>query len=139
MSPSKSKLNYENHIKKIGHEFDCVGTDLSIKKHVNNKHSIQNIEEQENILSKTECTIDGIEGIEDMFQLEIFDGEQVYACNVCDQGFDTEGEIRDHILEDHKDIVIQISNDMENKEDMELNQKSVEEVLEVIDNILAKP
>jgi hypothetical protein len=43
---TKSKLNYENHIKKIGHElncdeFDCVGTDLSIKKHVNNKHSIK--------------------------------------------------------------------------------------------------
>jgi hypothetical protein len=74
-----------------------------------------------------------------MFQLEIFDGEQVYACNVCDQGFDTEGEIRDHILEDHKDIVIQISNDMENKEDMEVNQKSVAGNLEVIDNILAKP
>lgn len=74
-----------------------------------------------------------------LFQLKVVDSEQIYACNVCDQGFDTEGEIRDHILEDHKDIVIQISNDMENKEDMELNQKSVEEVLEVIDNILAKP
>ena len=103
LSHSKSKLNYDNHLKKIGHELKCdecdfVGnTDLSIKKHVNTEHSIQNIEEQENNSSKTDCTIDGIEGIEDMFQLEILDGEQVYACNFCDQGFDTEDEIRNHI------------------------------------------
>ena len=44
----------------------------------------------------------------------------------------TQDEIMNHILEDHKDIVIQISNDMENKE-------VVLEVLEAIENILAKP
>ena len=118
---SKSKLNYENHLKKIGHELKCdecdfVGnTDLSIKKHVNTKHSIQNIEEQENNSSKTDCTIDGIEGIEDMFQLEILDGEQVYACNVCDQGFDIEDEIKKHIVDNHKEIMIEISKYMDNK------------------------
>ena len=58
-----------------------------------------------------------------MFELEILDVGKVYAWNVWDQGFDTEDKIRNQILEDHKDILIQISKDMENKEDMEFNQK----------------
>ena len=78
-----------NHLKKIGHELKCdecdfvCNTDLSIKKHVNTKQAIQHVQEQENNLSKLDCTIDAIEVIEDIFQIEILDGEQVYSCNVC--------------------------------------------------------
>ena len=61
-----------------------------------------------------------------MFQLEVLDGGQIYACNVCDQGFDREEYIKRHIEEYHKGIIIKISKDMENKKETELNNESVD-------------
>ena len=29
------------------------------------------------------------DGIDELFQIEIVEGENVYACNVCNKGFDT--------------------------------------------------
>ena len=55
--------------------------------------------------------------------MEVLDGEEIYACNVCDQGFDREDEIKKHVLDDHKEIVIEISKDSENKEETKLNVK----------------
>ena len=49
-----------------------------------------------------------------MFQLEVLDGEQVYACNVCDNGFESEDKIIKHIKEDHKEIMVEISKNMKN-------------------------
>ena len=48
-----------------------------------------------------------------MFQIEILEGEHVYAWNICDEGFDTEEEITNYIVKYHKDIVIQIIEDLE--------------------------
>ena len=47
--------------------------------------------EEQNIFSnKINFTFDGLKDIEDLFRLEVLDGEQVYACNVCDNGSDNE-------------------------------------------------
>ena len=56
------------------------------------------------------------ESIEDLFQLKILNGKEVYACKVCDQGFDKEDKITNNIVENHKEIMIEISKDMEKKE-----------------------
>ena len=31
----------------------------------------------------------GMEGIKDMFQLEVMEGKQIHAFNICNEGFDT--------------------------------------------------
>ena len=53
------------------------------------------------------------DSIDDLFQIEILEGEEVYACNVCDQGFDRDVEIRTHIGKDHDEIILQISENIE--------------------------
>ena len=40
--------------------------------------------------------------VEDYFQIEFVDGEPVFVCNICNEGFDSEAEITDHISEKHK-------------------------------------
>ena len=60
-----------------------------------------------------------------MFQLEVLDGEDIYACNVCDQGFDRENEIKKHILECHEEIILEIEKDME--KEPEINDESGDE------------
>ena len=59
-----------------------------------------------------------------MFTLEVLDGEQIYDCNVCDNGFDSEDEIKKHIKEDHKEIIVEISKNMENIGKAELNDET---------------
>ena len=126
LSPFKAKLTYENSLKQKRQEFKCdkcdfVGkTELFIKKHKNTKHPLQNIEEKGSFI-KVDYNLEGIEDIEDLFQLEVLDGEQVYACNVCNHGFDMEDKIKKHIIKDHKEIVIEISKDMKNNEVTDLN------------------
>ena len=47
--------------------------------------------EEEEIRSKEfDYNINGIESIEDLLKLEVLDGDQIYACNVWDHGFDIE-------------------------------------------------
>ena len=48
-----------------------------------------------------------------MFQIEYLEGEQVYACNICNEGFDEKSEIRGHIVKVHNDIVTQIKERLE--------------------------
>ena len=82
---------------------DFVGeTEMSMQNHIDNKHPSQNIEEKESNSLKRDCTLEGIEGIKDLFQLELLDGEDIYACNICDQGFDREDKIKKHIVECHE-------------------------------------
>ena len=70
--------------------------------------------EEEEIRSKEiYYNLDGMESNEDLFQLEVLDGDQIYACNGCDQGFDIENEINKHIIDNHKEIIIEISKYME--------------------------
>ena len=101
-SPVKAKLTYENSLKQKGQEFKCdkcdyVGqTKLFIKKHKNTKHPLKTIEEKCSSI-KVDCTLKGIEHIENLFQLEILDDEQVYASNVCNHGFDMEDKIKKHL------------------------------------------
>ena len=59
-----------------------------------------------------------IEGIEDLFQIEIVEGKELYACNVCNEGFEKNDEIKKHIEKDHYQVVLQIRKEMyEDKED----------------------
>ena len=57
------------------------------------------------------------EDIDDHYQIEVLNGEQVYACNICDEGFDTEDELKKHISVDHKDVLIEISEKIDEDED----------------------
>ena len=76
---------------------DIVGkTELFIKIHKNTKHPLQNIEEKVGS-NKVDCTLESIEDIEELFQLEVLDGEQDHACNVCNHGFGMEDKIMKRI------------------------------------------
>ena len=80
LSSVKAKLTNENSLKQKGQEikcdkFDLVGkTDLFIKKHKNTKHPLQSIEEKASS-TKVDCNLEGIEDIEDLFRLEVLDGD----------------------------------------------------------------
>ena len=39
-----------------------------------------------------------------MFQIEIVEGETVFACNICDEGFDFIDEVNKQIEDAHEDI-----------------------------------
>ena len=79
-------------MQKNGHDLKCdkcdfvCDTELLIKKHVNTRHALHKIKDKLINSVRIDCTLEGIEGIEDLFQLEILDGQQICACNVCDQG-----------------------------------------------------
>ena len=68
------KQSYANILKYKGQEFKCDKcaffgkTELFIKKHKNTKHPLQNIEEKGSLI-KVDCTLEGIEDFEDLFQL----------------------------------------------------------------------
>ena len=61
-------------------------------------------EETEIVLDKTR-----FEDFEELFQLQSVEGEVVYACNVCDEGLDTEDDVKKHINIHHKEIIRTIS------------------------------
>ena len=105
-------------------DFVCE-TEMSMMNHIDSKHLFQNIERKEINSTKRDCSLAGIEGIEDLFQLEVLDGEDIYACNVCDQGFDRENKIKKHILEYHEELVLEIEKDKE--KEPEINDDSGDE------------
>ena len=78
-------------------------TQVSLKKHVNTKHAPLN-KETRNIEENTM-----LQDIDDNYQVEILHSEQVYACNICDEGCDTEDEVKKQISVNHKDVLIEIS------------------------------
>ena len=39
--------------------------------------------------------------VEDYFQIKLVDGEPVFVCNICNEGFYSEAEIREHINDKH--------------------------------------
>ena len=43
--------------------------------------------------------------VEDYFQNEFVDREPVFACNICDERFDSETEIKEHINEKHNSLM----------------------------------
>ena len=45
----------------------------------------------------------GFEGIDDMFQIKVLEGQPVIACNICNEGFKQDYDIRKHIEEEHNE------------------------------------
>ena len=43
-----------------------------------------------------------------MFQLVIVKVETVFACNICDEGFDLIDEVNNHIADTHEDVMSHI-------------------------------
>ena len=70
-------------------DYKCVDCDfvgntfMSLKKHTNTKHKLENHE------TKNKEPDHISDGIYDLFQMEILDSEEVYACNVCNKAFAT--------------------------------------------------
>ena len=55
--------------------------------------------------------------IEDYFQLEIVDGEPVFSCNICNVGFNNEGNITRHIKDKLENL---INNDFKKSDDTDI-------------------
>ena len=72
-------------------EYSC-DSKITLKKHINKKHQITNEAESES------------EGEYDLFQLEIVSDEEVYVCNLCDEGLNSENEVKKHLKEAHKKV-----------------------------------
>ena len=114
-------------MKKRSDEFKCdtckySGKSIvSLNKHMNTKH----VHEQIDFSNKkeSECVS---ECIDDLFQMEFVEGEQVYACNVCNEGFDKSDKIKTHIEKEHKDILIQIGKDINEDDESESDSSNDE-------------
>ena len=78
-------------------EFVCQ-REITLSKHINTKHAEEN----------SETEYDYMREDNDFFQVEIVENEAVYACNMCDEGFDTMDEIKKHISDMHKEIISDI-------------------------------
>ena len=103
--------------------------EITFRKHMTTKHpalpevpdNFEDIEKNTNEINYEAQ----LEDIDECFQIEIFNGEQVFACNICDEGFDNDDEIRKHISNNHKETVRILSSEQEyetyeeDKEDME--------------------
>ena len=60
-----------------------------------------------------------------MFQIKIIEGEQVFDCNICNEGFDQDAEIKYHIEEKHSEIIIQIAINLVESEKRKFNDDSM--------------
>ena len=82
-------------------------THVTLKKHVNTKHApllLESHNKDEDLFL-------------DLFQMEVLEGEDVYACNICDEGFDKIDEVKNHISIYHKDTLMQITKNIEEVEE----------------------
>ena len=52
-----------------------------------------------------------------MFQFEVLEGKEIYACNICNKGFDTNDEVKNHIQTAHNDVLAQIRKNVEEAAD----------------------
>ena len=43
-----------------------------------------------------------------MFQIEIVKGETWFVCNVCDEGCESDIEVRKHVIKEHKDVMSRV-------------------------------
>ena len=78
--------------------------------------------EKEDDFTNTYCYF---EGIDDMSQIEISEGEQVYACIICNNRFHQDAEIKKHIEENHSDIIIQTTNNLVERKEKKFNDDSM--------------
>ena len=71
----EAKQTNGKYLKKKGQELKCCkcehvsNTEMSLKKHINTNHSLQNIEEEERRSKEIDYHLDGIESIGDLFQI----------------------------------------------------------------------
>ena len=104
--------------------FKCE-RETTLRKHINTKHCKED--------SKT---YDHITEENDMFQIEIVDNETVYACNICDQGFEESDEVKKHITQVHQDIINHILTKVTDENaDNDLDKCENEEIIESEDII----
>ena len=53
--------------------------------------------------------------------MEAIDGDFVYECNVCNEGLDTEDEMKEHLNKNHKEMILNIKTVVE-KDHLKLAQ-----------------
>ena len=111
------------------HQIECTFCDFNcerentLRKHIKTKHCKEKSE-----------AFDQITDENDMFQIVIVENETVYACNICDQGFEGSDEVKKHITEVHHDIINHIFTRLtDSNADIELDKGSTEEIIEVED------
>ena len=86
---------------------DFVGiTHVTLMKHVNTKHApvLLELDDQDEDLFL------------DLFQMELLEGEEIYACSICNEGYDTIDEVKKHISSDHKETLFQIKENIEEED-----------------------
>ena len=62
-----------------------------------------------------------------LFQKEVVEGEEIYACNVCNGGFEKDDKIKRHVEKYHYEIVLQIRKDIYEEHDDSLDAVSGDE------------
>ena len=77
-------------------EFWCA-REITMKKHINTKHLTEDTNYESIKYDK-----------DDMFLIEIVEWNMVFACNGCDEGYDSIEEVNNHIAHMHEDIVSQL-------------------------------
>ena len=86
---SRTKEGWKEYMKCSECEYSS-DSKITLKKHINKKkHQIRNKGESES------------EGEYDLFQVEIVSDEEVYVCYLCDEGLDSEDEVKKHLKEKH--------------------------------------
>ena len=114
-------LNVEHEQRKIASNFLCSKCDndssseVPLKKHCNTKNIVRFDQAAKDFSDEVKDF--GLEGIEDIFQLEVLEGREISACNICNKGFDTNDEVKNHIETDHNDILAQIRKNVEEAAD----------------------
>ena len=75
-----------------------------MKKHMNTKHGSlhKDNDEHESKEERNEESLDA--DLEDLFQIEVVDGEIFYVCNICNKGVDNENMIKRHMHGNHGDL-----------------------------------
>ena len=64
---------------------------------------------------------------ENFFQIEIVEGETVFACNICNEGFDHIKEIRKHLQSDHEEVIEYVSINKENGKEKDKEEESYDD------------
>ena len=87
--------------------------ELTLSKHTNTKHSEEehNKRKHEKKISteasdknQNESENEDEDELE-YFQIEIVNDEEVYACNLCIEAFDSEKEVKEHLRDSHKKVI----------------------------------
>lgn len=89
-------------ISKIENDFEYETEDES--ETCNAELQSSNSEQFNNNKENENCEYD-----EDLFQTEIVNQEVLFVCNICNEGFDTESEVKKHLTKKHEDILSNVS------------------------------